>query len=64
MASVRIRGISAKIDNKKTLFEKARKINTILGDGYKIIIDKNNLSIEGDILDDKIKKKIVDILSS
>ena len=63
MASVRIRGISAKVDDKKVI-QIAKKIRDALGEDYRIIIDKNRISVEGDIQDPKVRKKIKAILAS
>jgi hypothetical protein len=62
MPSVRIRGVCAKIDDKKVL-EKARQIRETFGSRYKIILEKNHISVEGKIPHD-IRKKIDQILAS
>lgn len=62
MASVRLRGVSAKIDDKKIL-EKAKLIREKFGSDYKIILEKGHISVEGDIPHD-IRKKIDKILAS
>ena len=63
MASVRIRGVSAKVDDSK-IFEKAKKIRAVLGSDYRIIIEKGRIIIEGNIQDANIRRKIKQILAS
>ena len=63
MASVRIRGVSAKVVNKD-LPDKVKKLHKLLGRGYRIIIEDDHISVEGDILDHDIRKKIDLILAS
>ncbi len=62
MASVRLRGVCAKVDGKK-IIDKARQIRDILGGDYKIILEKNRICVEGEIPHD-IRKKIDKILAS
>ena len=62
MASVRVIGVSAKIDDKK-IIEKAKNIRDTFGSDYKIIIEKGRISVEGKIPAD-VRKKISKILAS
>jgi len=62
MASVRIRGVGAKISDKKIL-EKAKQIRDTFGSDFKIIIEKNHITVEGKMSHD-IRKKIDKILAS
>lgn len=62
MGSIRLRGVAAKVDDKK-IIEKARLIREILGKDYRIIIEKNRICVEGDIQDREIRKKIDKILA-
>ena len=62
MASVRVRGVSAKVDDSRVL-EKAKQIREIFGNEYKIIIEKGQISIEGNIPHD-VRKRMDDILTS
>lgn len=62
MASVRIRGVGAKISDKKVL-EKAKQIREKFGSDLKIIIEKNHITVEGKMSHD-IRKKIDQILAS
>jgi len=63
MGSVRVRGVCARVDDKH-IFEKAKKIRKLIGQKYRIVIEKNYLSVEGDIQDHDLRKKIDNILAS
>ena len=62
MASVRIRGVGAKIDDKKVL-QKAKQIRDTFGSDFKIIIEKNHITVEGKMTHEE-RKKIDQILAS
>jgi len=63
MPSVRLRGVRAKV-NEKNLAEKVRLIRALVGDEYRIVIEKGNISVEGNLQDSMLRKKIVKILAS
>jgi hypothetical protein len=63
MASVRIRGVSAKVVDKD-LPNKVKKLRKLLGHGFRIIIEGDHISVEGSILDHDVRKKIDLILAS
>ena len=63
MPSVRLRGVRAKV-NEKNLAEKVRLIRALVGDEYRIVIEKGNISVEGNLQDSMLRKKIVNILAS
>ena len=63
MPSVRLRGVRAKV-KEKNLAEKVKKIRALLGDEYRIVIEKDNISVEGNLQDSLLRKKIVKILAS
>jgi len=63
MASVRVRGVCARVDDKKIL-EKARQIRELIGKEYRIIIEKDHICVEGDIRDHDLRKRIDKILAS
>lgn len=63
MPSVRLRGISARITDD-TVFEKAKKIRETMGNAYRIIIDRDRITVEGDVLDPDIRKRISEILNN
>jgi hypothetical protein len=62
MASVRVRGVGAKIDDKKIL-QKAKQIRDTFGSDFKIIIEKNHITVEGKMTHEE-RKKIDQILAS
>ena len=63
MASVRVKGVCAKVDDRR-IIEKAKKVREALGSEYRIIIEKGKLCIEGDMLDAGKRKQIEQILAS
>ena len=63
MPSVRLRGVSARIRDKE-IPSKVRKIRKLLGPEYKIVIEGDHISVEGDIQDHDLRKKIDRILAS
>ena len=63
MSSIRLRGVSVKVSDE-TIFEKAKKIRAEIGDEYRIVIEKDRITVEGDILDPEIRRRISEILVS
>jgi hypothetical protein len=63
MPSVRLRGVRARITDKN-LAEKVQLIRALVGNEYKITIERNNISVEGNLQDSELRKKIVKILAS
>ncbi len=63
MASVRLRGVCAKVDDKH-IMEKARLIRKLIGKEFRIIIEKDHICVEGNIQDHDLRKKIDKILAS
>lgn len=63
MASARIRGVCAKVDDKH-IMQKARLIRKLIGRKYRIIIEKDRICVEGNIQDHDLRKKIDKILAS
>jgi hypothetical protein len=62
MASIRIRGISAKVDDRD-LPNKVKKLRKLLDHSFRIIIEGDHISVEGNILDHDVRKKIELILA-
>ncbi len=62
MASVRVRGVCATVDDKQVL-EKAKQLREMLGSEYRIILEKGRICVEGDIPHD-LRKKVDKILAS
>jgi hypothetical protein len=63
MPSVRIRGVSAKIVDRD-IPSKVKKIRKMLGPEYRIVIEGDHISVEGNIQDHDLRKKIDKILAS
>ncbi len=63
MPSVRLHGISATIDDE-TIFEKAKRVREKIGEDYRIIIEGNRITVEGDILNPEVRREISEILAS
>lgn len=63
MPSLRLRGVSAKITDKD-IPVKVKKIRKLLGPEYRIVIEGDHISIEGDIGDHDLRKKIDKILAN
>ena len=62
MPSVRLRGVRARVSEKNVL-EKVKKIRALLGTDYKIVIEKDKVTVEGNLQDYELRKKIVRILA-
>ena len=60
---MRLRGVSARISDKDIPM-KVREIRKLLGPEYRIVIEGDHISIEGDIKDHDLRKKIDRILAS
>lgn len=63
MPSLRLRGVSARISDKD-IPVKIKKIRKLLGPQYRIVIEGDHISIEGDIQDHELRKRIDMILAS
>lgn len=63
MASVRVKGISAKVDSEKTS-EIANRIGEELGSGYRVFIENDRVCVEGNMQNPDVRKKIKSILTS
>ena len=63
MASVRLRGVCARIDDKH-IAQKVRLIRKLIGREFRIIIQNDRICVEGDIKDHDLRKKIDKILAS
>lgn len=62
MPSVRLRGVRARVTDK-TLTEKVRQIRALLGSDYRIVIEKDKITVEGDLQDYELRRKVVKILA-
>ena len=63
MASVRLRGVCARVDDKH-IMQKARLIRKLIGREFRIIIENDRICVEGNIQDHDLRKKIDKILAS
>ena len=63
MPSVRLRGVRAKVTDRN-LAEKVQLIRALLGNKYRIIIEEDDIRVEGNMQDAELRKKIVKILAS
>lgn len=63
MASVRLRGVCARVDDKQ-ISQKVRLIRKLIGHDYRIVIEKDRISVEGNIQDHDLRKKLDKILAS
>ena len=63
MPSLRLRGVSAKVSNKD-ISNKVKEIRNLLGPEYRIIIEGDHITIEGDIQDHDLRRKIDKVLAS
>lgn len=63
MASVRLKGVCARVDDKH-IMQKARLTRKLIGRDYRIIIEKDRICVEGNIQDHDLRKKIDKILAS
>lgn len=63
MASVRLRGVCARVDDKH-IMQKVRLIRKLIGQEFRIIIEKDRICVEGNIQDHDLRKKIDKILAS
>jgi hypothetical protein len=61
MPSLRLRGVSAKVSNKD-ISKKVKEIRNLLGPDYRIIIEGDHITIEGDIQDHDLRRKIDKVL--
>jgi hypothetical protein len=58
---LRLRGVSAKVSNKD-ISKKVKEIRNLLGPDYRIIIEGDHITIEGDIQDHDLRRKIDKVL--
>ncbi len=63
MPSLRLRGVSAKVSNKD-ISKKVKEIRNLLGPDYRIIIEGDHITIEGDIQDHDLRRKIDKVLAN
>ena len=63
MASVRLRGVCARVDDK-LISQKVRLIRKLIGHDYRIVIEKDRICVEGNIEDHDLRKKLDKILAS
>jgi len=63
MPSLRLRGVSAKVSNKD-ISRKVREIRDLLGPDYRIIIEGDHITIEGNIEDHDLRRRIDKVLAN
>lgn len=62
MASVRLRGVCARVDEKQ-IPQKVRLIRKLIGQDSRIIIEEDRICVEGNIRDHDLRKKLDKILT-
>jgi hypothetical protein len=62
MPSVRLRGVRARVTDKNVT-EKVKRIRALLGGDYRIVIEKDKITVEGDLQDYELRRKVVKILA-
>ena len=62
MPSARFKGVSGNVTDRN-LSGKVKRLQALLGDDYRIIIENDTLTVEADLRDRSLRRKVVKILA-